>query len=431
MTALIQANSIAIPLADESVSLVVFSPPYFALRSYRDGGEHYEGQLGSEATPQEFLEALWSVMREVWRVLRPDGSWFVNLGDKRTGSGGGNQSGLLAHRNPAIEVVHDAKVNQFDGPRRYNQAAFGRTKSKMLLPHRFAIGCEDGIADPEGIGWILRQDICWQKLNGLPESMVDRTRDSHEYVFHLTKQGNYFSGMDEIREASAPQNGLAGTFKRPKPSHDLVPGQAATQHRSERNSDDAYHPMGKLPGSVWPLPSEPLIISEAVKKHYDLPDHFAAYPTELVRKIILGWSPSGICTVCDEGRRPVVEKQYRSAPEGYDSKGRWGLKGQDEDTPLPTRMGDGVTATITGYACACTPDDLEGWEHPPTREAIILDPFSGTGTTVGVANTLGRFGVGIDLSWDYLRLSRWRVEQSGHFAKVMDRTNAERQGSLF
>ena len=81
-TRLIRANALSLPLEDDSVDLVVTSPPYFALRSYQDGDEHYDRQIGSESTPQEFLEALWSATTEMVRVVKPSGSIFVNLGDK-------------------------------------------------------------------------------------------------------------------------------------------------------------------------------------------------------------------------------------------------------------------------------------------------------------------------------------------------------------
>lgn len=90
----LRGDALRLPLRDESVDLIVTSPPYWGLRSYRDGGEHYAGQVGSEAHPQVFLEALWSCMRECWRVLKPTWSCFVNLGDKRAGSGGHNNSGI-------------------------------------------------------------------------------------------------------------------------------------------------------------------------------------------------------------------------------------------------------------------------------------------------------------------------------------------------
>lgn len=79
---LIRGDATSLPLADDSVDLIVTSPPYFALRSYQDGGEHYAGQIGSEDTPQAFLDALWAVTAECRRVLKPSGSMFVNLGDK-------------------------------------------------------------------------------------------------------------------------------------------------------------------------------------------------------------------------------------------------------------------------------------------------------------------------------------------------------------
>lgn len=116
----------------DSVDLIVTSPPYFALRSYTDGGEHYDGQIGSEATPRAFLEALWTVTAECKRVLKPSGSMWVNLGDKYSGG-----------------------------------------KSLMGLPWRYAIGCIDNL------GLILRAEVVWSKPNGLPESVTDRVRRSH------------------------------------------------------------------------------------------------------------------------------------------------------------------------------------------------------------------------------------------------------------
>lgn len=200
---ILQADALRLPLPDESVDLIVSSPPYFALRSYRDGDEHYAGQLGSEPTPQAFLEALWAVMGECWRVLKPSGSCFINLGDKRSGSGGHNNSGISSKStlsgNGHTGGVGKAgpqkiKATLRNAPDRYNQAAFGRPKSKMLLPHRFAIGCEDGLADPEGKGWVVRSDLVWQKLNGLPESVTDRCRDSHEYP-GMTPSHDWMTGV--------------------------------------------------------------------------------------------------------------------------------------------------------------------------------------------------------------------------------------------
>ena len=347
MTGLLQADAVALPLADDSVDLVVTSPPYFALRSYRDDGEHYDGQIGSEATPQEFLDALWAVTRECVRVLKPSGSLWVNLGDKYAGSGGHNNAGLAKPHTGSITFAGQAKNKQSrppirrDAPASYNKAsAHARPKSLLGLPWRYAIGCIDDL------GLILRAEVVWSKPNGLPESVTDRVRRSHEQWFHFTLEPRYFSAVDEIREEYAPA------------SLDATPGAACFKARAtvpggQRRGgaeDWSINPKGKVPGSVWSIPSEPLQVPDDLGV-----DHFAAFPQEWPRRLILGWCPA---------------------------------------------------------------------------DGVVLDPFAGTGTVPMVARALGRVGVGVDLSADYLRLARWRVFQSGHASKTVARTNAERQGSL-
>lgn len=383
--ALVRGDALRLPLADETVDLVVTSPPYWSLRSYRDDGEHFDGQIGSEPQPQDFLCALWAVMDELWRALKPEGVCWVNLGDKRAGSGGHNNAGVSAKStlagNGHIGGGPKLKATRRTAPDRYNQSTGGAVrKSKMGLPWRFALGCYlpdpyRTIYDPgEHPQWVCRQDqigwdgeLVWSKPNGLPESVTDRTRDAHEYWFMLTKRPDHFAAVDEIREPYAPSS-------------------LALEEEWRGN------PLGKIPGSVWQISPEPLIVPDHARERYDLPDHFAAFPQEWPRRLILGWSPNGVCQACGEGRRPELDKSYE--PQG------------------------------DGYACAC-PDN-----SAPTHPAVILDPFVGTGTTVLVARTLGRTGIGIDLSASYLRLARWRVWESGHGRKVLRRTNEEAQEVL-
>lgn len=430
-----------IPLADGSVDLIVTSPPYWAQRSYRDAGGHYDGQLGSEPHPRLWLEAMFEVMKECWRILAPGGSVFVNLGDKRAGSGGHNNSGLS--RNgitgtlhggkppPSATGKHEAskaigKATRRNAPDRYEQAHFGRRKSRQLLPERFAIGCEDGLADPEGIGWIVRQVICWSKLNGLPESVTDRTRDDFEYIYHLTTSERYFAAMDEIREPHSQKTITSiGGFSHGRGVQRDCPDNNWTQGEPRPRVMD---PRGCLPGSVWRIASEPLRIPDWAKERYNLPDHFAAFPTEIPRRLILGFSPSGICTACDEPRRPVVEKTYEHRQNREGNKFTAGLVAQGSHGKARPGSAEAPTlkleATITGYACRC-PDT-----SAPTRNAVVLDVFGGTGTTALVAETLGRTGISLDLSADYCNLARWRIEESGHGSKAEQRTWGERQGTL-
>ena len=333
---IVRGDALHLPLGDETVDCIITSPPYFALRSYQDGGEHYDGQIGSEPTPTAFLEALWAVTAECWRVLKPTGSLFVNLGDKYcgfTGSKGAQPRSLAGERGEVAMVPNGPK----SAPTIYGV----RPKSLMGLPWRYAIGCIDGMADPDGKGWILRSEIVWSKPNGLPESVRDRVRRSHEQWFHLTKNGTYYADMDRVREPHATVDGLRGDAGK---RAGMI---AVNGHRADHVT---HHPLGKLPDSVWAIPTQPLIVPEWLGV-----DHFAAFPTEWPRRIIEAWSPEG---------------------------------------------------------------------------GVVLDPFGGTGTTAMVARALGRYGVSMDLSADYLRLARWRIFESGQGARVRDRSDAEAQGVL-
>lgn len=444
----VRCDALRLPIRDATVDLIITSPPYFALRSYRDDGEHYEGQIGSEDTPQAFVDALIEATREMARVLKPTGSLFLNLGDKYAGSGGHNNAGIAAtHQDRECPACgertsrvhcHSAcgvplrkipmEATRRNAPDRYNQSAeISRRidkngqryvkgevpkKSLMGLPWRYAIGCIDQL------GLILRRDLIWHKPNGLPESVTDRCRTSHEYWFHFTKQGRYFSSVDHLREAHVVPLHAPGNKK-----------FATERNDGDRLAETWGDPLGRLPGSVWTIALEPLTIPDWARQKYGLPDHFAAFPQEWPRKLILGWSPSGICTACGEGRRPVIEygedyaklrgpgtdwNRDRRVNNTYDGNGD---RRSTEGRPTADRQ-------ITGYACAC-PDP-----GAPTRPAVVLDPFAGTGTVAMVARALGRTGLSIDLSMDYCRLARWRIRESGHAAKSEQRTWRDAQGAM-
>jgi site-specific DNA-methyltransferase (cytosine-N4-specific) len=291
--AILRGNACAIPLADESVDLIVTSPPYFALRSYQDDGEHYDGQIGSEPTPLEFLEALWRVTAECRRVLKPTGSIFVNLGDKYAGSGGHNNDGIspksTLRGNGHVGGVGKAgpqkiKATRRSAPDRYSQATIGGAKRKSLmgLPWRYAIGCIDDL------GLLLRAELIWSKPNGLPESASDRVHRRHEQWFHFTKEPDYFCSIDDVREPHDPHTLYCakweadqGGYERTRRNPDRVDG-------GNNTSANPPHPLGKIPGSVWSVASQPL----SVPDHIDV-DHFAPFPREWPRRLILGWSPVG------------------------------------------------------------------------------------------------------------------------------------------
>ena len=397
---IIRGNALALPLADESVDLVVTSPPYFGLRSYQDGGEHYEGQIGSEATPAEFIDALIAATREMVRVLKPSGSIWVNLGDKYAGSrmdgSSGNGSGGLANGQGHVDY--------------WNTMSQGRkatttvpTKSLIGIPWRYAIRCIDDL------GLILRAEVIWSKPNGLPESVTDRVRRSHEQWFHFTKQPRYFSAVDEIREAHLAPN-RSGT----NPKHESAPFAAGIPAHTSLSTTQP-NPLGKLPGSVWTIPTEPLHVPESLGI-----DHFAAFPTEWPRRIIQGWSPRGICVECGEGRRPVTLTDLGTKERETPAYTLHGVNGSGRHGQGSSTLGSrGSSATITGEACAC-PEPTA-----PTRPGVVLDPFGGTGTTALVAHALGRHGISVDMSSDYCRLAQWRTSDPKQQAKAARREYRE------
>lgn len=397
----VRGDAARLPLPDESVDLIVTSPPYFLLRSYVDGGKPYPGQIGAEATPREYLDALLACTREWARVLKPEGSLWVNLDDKYAGGGqGGNVGGRLEGGE---------YLNRTTGMARRVPEGF-RAKSLLNLPHRYAIGCTDQL------GLIERATVIWRK-NGLPESVRDRVQREHEYLFHFTKRERYYSACDEIRRPPAAPGRKGGTtaFGARNVSHD----------RTATGAYDGQNPLGRVPGSVWDVPTEPLNVPGWVaharccggRKRPGCEDglnHYAAWPTGLVRPVILGWSPAGICAGCGEGRRPVTTSVRMLDGVPREDLPAWSAPS------APRRTSDGVghgrfttDRRLAGYACGC-PDLCA-----PTRPAVVLDPCGGTGATALTASVLGRTGISVDLSHDYGRLAQWRTTDPGEIARAL------------
>lgn len=335
----VRGNVSALPLATDSIDLVITSPPYFAFRSYRDAGEHYADQVGAEPTPEAYVDSLIAATEEMARVCKPEGSIFVNLGDKYAGSGGHNNAGFGA---PLAR-----------GPGRYTKSTIGgaRSKSLMGLPWRYANRVVDEL------GLILRAEIIWSK-NAMPDPHHDRVQRTHETWFHFVQHPTYFESTDAIREpyTESSVKRMAAGFSRETgwwSNAGRIAGDGATL---DKEPDHAVpNEKGRLPGSVWTIGTDPLRIPAWASAKWNLPEHYAAFPPEWPRRLILGWCP----------------------PSG-----------------------------------------------------VVLDPFGGSGTVAMVARTLDRVGISLDLSFDYSRLARWRIEQSGGGGKVLSRTWHERQGGL-
>ena len=237
---MLRADARSLPLPGASVDLIVTSPPYFGQRDYRDDGAACDGQIGSEATPAEYIGTLIDCTREWMRVLKPTGSLFVNLGDKRSGSGGHGNSGLLSPKYKGnTQAAPPSRGKRYGYP----------PKTLLGLPWRYALKCMDEL------GLILRSEIIWDKTNARPETAMDRASTSHEHMFHFVVQPWYFASTDAIREQGAGRS---------------------------------VNPLGKLPGTVWRIATVPLM----VPPHIGI-EHFAPFPCDLPHNAILGWSPQG------------------------------------------------------------------------------------------------------------------------------------------
>jgi len=248
-----------LPLPDASVDLIVTSPPYWSLRDYRDGDQSLEGQIGAEASPGEYLESLWECTREWMRVLKPEGSIFVVLGDKYSDRADGGPASAQSWREDRAGCLPPGRSSTAMAPR----------KSRLMLPERYRIGCLD-------LGLIVRSVIIWSKPSAMPERVTDRVRNAHEDIVHLTKLPHYYAAIDEIR---TPASGYA---RKPGARRSTPPGQR------RRAMADTVNPLGAPPSSVWEIASQPLNVPD----HLD-DDHYAAYPFEIPRRIIRGWCPPG------------------------------------------------------------------------------------------------------------------------------------------
>lgn len=407
MTALIlRADARALPLPDASVDLIVTSPPYWNLRSYEDGGEHYAGQIGSEASPTEFIAALMDCTREWMRVLKPTGSIFVNLGD--------------AYANTATNQRYgssDGALQRGTRPGRISNSGTGvRPKSLYGLPWRYALACID-----EGL--ILRRDQIWHKTTALPESATDRSSTRHEYLFHLVTQEHYYSALDRIREPHTGNAHRRGDRARVQ----TWSSGGGSAHRTAHSDPADFNPLGRRPGSVWDIAAEPLSIPDHIGHAQCCAgvkvegcerglSHPATFPTELPRRVIEGWSPTGWCVACGQPRRPLSATEqvpYRQATS----------TGRQKQRDLATRPGGGrngigypqtvSVVSILGERCGCPTSDA------PVVPAVVVDPFGGAGTTALVADALGRTGITVDGSADYGRLAQWRIADPAQRAKAL------------
>ena len=378
-----------------SVHCIVTSPPYWGLRDYG-----VRGQLGLEASPEAYTARLVEVFREARRLLRDDGTLWLNLGDTYAT----RASGRLGHTSGL------------------------KPKDLVGIPWRVALALQ---AD----GWLLRADIVWAKPNALPESVTDRPTRSHEYVFLLAKRQRYFYDQHTIREPVTGRAHSRGRGVTPKSAparsgirantsfHSVVTQPVASRNTRSVVTFPARKPyrsgnkrrrqkvptrINKSRGysipwedgdnhrnrrSVWHIPTQPF--PEA---------HFATFPEKLVELCIrAGSSERGCCVACGAPRQRRVRRRRmldgKPCPSGgweRDQAGRLGPQGVGH-----WRYSTESTSVGWRPTCECRTTAVE--------PCVVLDPFAGSGTTLVVAKELGRHYVGIDLNREYVRMARRRL----------------------
>ena len=260
MSEIIHGNCIEVlkRLDENSIDCCVTSPPYWGLRDYG-----VDGQLGLERTPEEYTEKLVSVFHEVKRVLKDEGTLWLNLGDSYAGSNSaGIEDNKAANRGSRKTVVKE----------RPNKVVKGlKPKDLVGIPWRVAFALQ---AD----GWYLRSDIIWHKPNPMPESVRDRPTKAHEYIFLMSKSPRYYYDSDSIKEPLSEKSlerynyAFGGTKNEHLKATDnpraVVGVRKATTGRNKR--------------TVWTVTTKPF--SEA---------HFATFPPDLIEPCILAGCPSG------------------------------------------------------------------------------------------------------------------------------------------
>lgn len=270
-------------LTNASVDCCITSPPYFGLRDYG-----HEGQIGLEQTPDEYVQQMVAVFSEVRRVLRDDGTLWLNLGDSYARTGGWSSNNGLD--NCARGESKRAKSNMQRGRNGQKRPVGLKEKDLVGIPWRVAFALQ---AD----GWYLRQDIIWHKPNPMPESATDRCTKAHEYIFLLSKSPRYHYDAEAIAEPAADPDGFRyeGGYRDMMQHNEkegrLMAGGGTAQHSRTETGSVPHFASGfgdkRNKRSVWTVTTKPF--REA---------HFATFPTDLILPCVLaGCRPEG--TVLD------------------------------------------------------------------------------------------------------------------------------------
>jgi len=245
-------------LPDESVNCCVTSPPYWGLRDYG-----VDGQLGLELTPEEFVNRLVEILGEARRVLRDDGTLWLNLGDCYAGSG----FGWFNTENSYLQSTNHGTILEREKLREVKKSQKHNCKPKDLIgiPWMVAFALRDS-------GWYLRQDIIWSKPNPMPESVTDRCTKSHEYIFLLSKSKKYYYNAKAISEKTVTKDNII-----------------RDRDNTRLNNPPGRRKMGGLKTNNYETRNKRSVWSVNNKSYRAA--HFATFPVELITDCIKAGCP--------------------------------------------------------------------------------------------------------------------------------------------
>jgi len=470
---------------ENSIHCVVTSPPYWELRNYGVPGTEWPEvsfeplpglppvtipamncPLGQEPSPDAFIGHMVLLFREVRRVLRQDGTCWINIGDCYVGSGCGGDTGTstLNSTTKPRDASKEGKSYRRDRMPREDNPHRGVSKLKLKdmvgIPWRLAFALQ---AD----GWYLRQDNIWAKPNPMPESVTDRCTKAHEYVFLLSKSQKYFYDALAIHESTTGNTHQRGSGVNPK----SLTSEKGTKQNASFASAVNEIVSSRNKRSVWPIEYDeqacfqllgdlliefenlgvsPSILQVAAERSWKrnplahlmagllttvwniptapYPDaHFATFPPKLAETAIrAGTSAHGCCAKCEAPyKRLVGTVKSSKTPSGWDTGpgSHREQTGRYKHAELHEQNGGRKMVENTARARA------EGGEHDnpfpgkttlgwaPTCNcgvedrvpALVCDIFMGSGTTAEVAAKLGRYYIGTELNKDYLEMQRERL----------------------
>ena len=396
-------------LPDNAVNCVVTSPPYWGgLRNYG-----VDGQLGLEKSMYDYVDKMVTIGEEIRRVLRPDGTFWLNMGDSYNGSWGSYKDSFESKKKIYRNDAEYADRMNARPSTSYSQPGLKR-KDIAGIPWRLAFALQDA-------GWYLRADIIWNKKNPMPGSYKDRPTSSHEYIFLLSKSPKYYydhiAVMEPCQSRGVPNSPLAikSPYGQSFARENKIPsgwdtglgahgdGSGNYSHGSSGDNkqdgtekvtyigfNSRYTPMAKRnKRDVWTFSTQPTKVK-----------HYASYPTWLVEPCILaGTSEAGCCPACETPYKRRYEKYLITTSDHRLLNGHTGTKG---------RQWGGTPRGVCSYRtlgwdpiCQCGAGD--------PVPCVVLDPFCGTGTTGVVSIRYGRRFYGIDLSPEYYRLAEDRI----------------------